>query len=200
MERRQPFGCPFQLAAHFSYNEDILTHLGSLFSYYTEKHGKVLVVRFDISYPVHHEVTSIQTDISRCIQKIAQKYKRQGYDPAYMWVREQQNSIHPHYHCVLLLNGNRVRSYNHVFQTAESLWGSTIGADASGLVHHCTVSKHGTPHENGIMLRRCDSDYAERCQQVQQQVSYLAKSGGKGEPHDGMRDFGMSRIPHKPQE
>lgn len=186
---------PLHLTQTYDYNETILSALGTLLNYYTEAHAKTLVVRFDIRYPENYTEETKRSDISRCMQKIIQRYKRQGYDPQYMWTAEQSTSVHPHYHCVLFINGNMTQNPYHVFQTVESLWGSTIGVPAQGLIHYCTQGKDGTPHENGIMLRRADSDFNDKLQAVQRQVSYLAKSEGKGEYNDGMRDFGISRIP-----
>lgn len=179
----------------YAYEDSILSALGKLLNFYTEQHGKVLAVRFDLHYPLQNDLTVINQDISRCMAKIVQKYKRQGLDPYYIWAREQENSHNPHYHCLILLNGNRVKSYAHVFQTAETLWGNTLGVPAAGLVHHCTQGKNGISHENGIMLRRCDNNYQERCSEVLRQTSYLAKTDGKAGYNDGLRDFGMSRIP-----
>lgn len=186
---------PLHLTQTYEYNETILTALGSLLSHYTETHAKTLVVRFDISYPSIYPEEVKRNDISRCMQKVIQKYKRMGYDPCYLWAAEQRTSAHPHYHCVIFLNGNMTRNPFYFFQTVENFWGSTIGVPAQGLIHHCTQGKDGTRHENGIMLRRADSDFNDRIQDVQRQISYLAKSKGKGEYNDGMRDFGMSRIP-----
>lgn len=186
---------PTDIISQYSYNDNILTALGNLLNCYTETHGKALVVRFDMRYPVNYEKEVKHRDISRCMQKIIQVYKRKGFDPMYMWAREQSSSPHPHYHCVLLLNGNRTQSPYPVFQAAERLWGSTLGVVPDGLINYCTQGKDGTPHENGIMLRRCDANYQERTYDVQRQVSYMAKTEGKGTYNDGIRDYGMSVLP-----
>ena len=198
METQSPvYHDPQWYLANYEYDDSILTAIGNLLNHYTEKHGKTLVVRFDLRYPQAYSREITNQDVSRCMAKIVQRYKRQGYDPYYIWVREQVGSNHPHYHCCLFLNGNRVRSYNHVFQTAESLWGSTLNLPAVGLVHHCTTNSQGIPHENGILLRRSDENCQARFEDVQRQTSYMAKAEGKASPKDGLRNFGMSRIPSK---
>ncbi len=47
------------------------------------------------------------------------------------------------------------------------------------------------------MIRRCDGPekMQEQMQKVYNQISYLAKSNTKCNGKDGLRNFGMSRIP-----
>ena len=88
-----------------------------------------------------------------------------------------------------------MKSYNHVFRSVEDTWAKTIDSDASGLIHHCTRSKNGSEHENGIMLRRTDNNFLDRLYEAKRQVNYLAKERSKMNHQDGMRNFGMSRLP-----
>ena len=178
----------------FSYTDNILNRLIQLLSFYTSKHGKTLVVRCDLKYPTDYKEVFYNDDIVRFSAYIIQHYKHQGYDPYYMWVREQEASLHPHYHFLILLNGNKVRAYHHVFDTARSMWGNIIGSSQQGLIDHCTRSKNGEQHENGILLVRSSEDYQQRYGEVLRQVSYMAKFDGKGDYLDGLRNFGMSRL------
>lgn len=174
---------------------NIQKRLTELQEHVCDKHGKVLSVRFDVHYPQDYESSGDNAHISQMIAKLVQHYDRQGLDPHYAWAREQESSSNPHYHCVIFLNGNKVRSFNHVFSNAKKYWSSTIQADVGGRVHHCTRGKNGVEHENGILISRSRYDYQDKFNEVHHQVSYLAKSAGKGELKDGIRDFGMSRIP-----
>lgn len=178
--------------------ENIQGKLTELLDHMTDKHSKVLPVRFDLEYPEDMTAPQSNRDISRCMAKICQKYSRQGLDPHYFWTREQNDSHNPHYHCILLLNGNKVRSFHHVYETSASLWGSTIGSEQKGLVHHCTTYKDEDGNErfgdNGTLLCRTDPDFKEKFQKVHHHHSYLAKENTKAAPKDGLRDFGMSQI------
>lgn len=175
--------------------QHIQNRLTELQEHVCAKHGKVLSVRFDVHYPQAYEAPGDNKHISRMIAKLVQHYDRQGLDPHYAWAREQESSSHPHYHCILFLNGNKVRSFSHVFSNAKKYWGSTIRADVGGCIHHCTRGKDGVEHENGILISRSRDDYPEKFNEVHHQVSYLAKTAGKGNPKDGIRDVGTSRIP-----
>lgn len=156
---------------------------------YLEKHSKGLVTRLDIRYPKDHDEVNGNQDISQTMELAMQELRRRGYDPKYAWVREQNESVHPHYHAMVILNGNKVQSPYKAQKCIEKHWGNTIGADPKGLVDHCYGSKDD-PHENGKIITRKEGvpDYVKR------QINYMAKPQGKGMPKDGMRDFGMSRI------
>lgn len=173
----------------------IQKRLTELQEYVCHKHGKVLAVRFDVHYPQDYNASGDNKHISRMIAKMVQHYDRQGLDPHYAWAREQESSSNPHYHCILFLNGNKIRSFSHVFSNAKKYWSSTIQADVDGCIHHCTRGKDGVEHENGILIRRDSDDYQGKFNMVHHQGSYLSKTAGKGNPKDGIRDVGVSRIP-----
>jgi Protein of unknown function (DUF3296). len=176
----------------------ILKKTAGLLEHMVSKHGKVLPVRFDVHYPKDVLAPGDNKDISRMITKLRQNYARKGCDPHFIWVREQKDSPNPHYHCTLLMNANKVRSFGHVFDNAERLWGSTIDSISPGLIEHCMGDEgEARPFSNGILIVRADADFEEKYKHVHHQISYLAKASGKAEPKDGLRDFGMSRIPHK---
>lgn len=186
----------------YTYKNEIMNKIRDLLSHYTQKHSKALIFRFDIHYPQDY-VTDLQqpilpisnADISTCMAYVIKKYKRQGLDPYYIWVREQHKSLHPHYHCALLLDGQKIRSYSHVFDTVQDEWERVIECPASGCINHCICDTD--KDYNGKIIRRSDKDflYTQRCQEVFQQLSYLAKTHTKAQNNDGLRNFGISRIP-----
>ena len=177
------------------YIKNINGKILDIFEYYTQKHSKVMVVRFDIRYPTSYPEEGDNSDVSGCLAYVIKKYKRQGLDPCYIWVREQHRSIHPHYHCALFLDGQKVRSYDHVFRNVEAAWGRTLGCSVTGCIDHCTVA--GSRDYNGKMLRRDAGEeaYRDRYRDILRQLSYLAKSYTMELGSDGQRNFGCSQIP-----
>ena len=128
---------------------------------------------------------------------MVKKYKRRKCDPYYIWVREQNKSDHPHYHCLFLLDGTRVKTYNHVFKSVETIWNSTldIDRDSKGLIDYCT-NKSNRDYNGKMITRTSDVEkFDSRLDEVKQQALYLAKAYTKGSIHDGQRNFGMSRLP-----
>lgn len=178
------------------YIQNIHNKIEYLVEYYTHKHSKAIIVRFDIRYPISYVEVVDNRDISACIAYVVKKYKRWGLDPYYIWVREQHLSVHPHYHCALLIDGQKVRSYDHVFRNVEAAWGRTLGCSVTGCIDHCTVA--GSPDYNGKMLRR-DAGleaYRDRYRDILRQLSYLSKAYTKELGHDGQRNFGCTQLPH----
>ena len=175
-------------------NENIQVKITTLLEHVTQKHSKLLPVRFDVHYPSDIQSSGTNKDISKMMAKLVKKYKRQGLDPYYFWVREQENSHNPHYHCALFLNGHKVYKYNHVFRNAEKLWEKTIANDSDGLIHHCTKGKDDKEHQNGIRLDRSAPDFTDKFNEVHYQTSYCSKASQKSESNDGLRNIGMSRI------
>lgn len=179
---------------NYKYREEILNSIHNILNYYIQKHSKAMIVRFDIRYPLLYPYKCTNIHISSCIELVIRKYKRQGLDPYYIWVREQSMSSHPHYHCALFLDAQKVMSYGHVMATVERVWSHVLQYPANGCVHNCI--QPGNPDSNGKIIRRdvTPEDYHARCQEVFNQLTYLAKAQTKAENNDGMRNFGMSRI------
>lgn len=156
---------------------------------YQTKHSKMLVVRADVRFPQNYGEVTDNKAISKTLTKFKQTLSRKGLDPSAMWVREQGTSPHPHYHCLILADGQKTRSAGMMFDTLERHWQNTIGSDSSGLIDYCYGPKDN-PHENGIVVSRSEGIP----QSVERQMGYISKPEGKGEPKDDMRDFGMSRL------
>ena len=185
------------LPTNYTYRTDILNPLTNLFNGYVDEHSKTLVVRFDLHYPATYPMVTNNACLSELIAYITKKYQRWGLSPKYFWVMEQAHSHNPHYHVVLFLDGQKVRSYSHVFHAVEDAWSRALGVDVSGCIHHCN-SYNGAidMNRNGLQIRRCDGEELFHTQQqaVYNQISYLAKEDTKAERNDGLRNFGMSRF------
>ena len=186
-----------------SINESIQKKITNLLKHVCTENSKTLGVRFDVHYPADYQAAGDNEDISKMIAKLKQKYERDGLNPYYYWVREQERSPNPHYHCGIFLDGNKVRKFNHVFRNAEKYWRSTIDTKQKGLIHHCTRGKDGKPHRNGIIVRRYSGDPEQQKRNEQDfadmhhQNSYVSKRSSKSGPKDGLRDIGISRLPRR---
>lgn len=182
----------------YTYRTEMITPLKQLLYYYVRTHSKTMVIRFDLSFPQDYPLVYNNNAISETIAYIVKKYGRRGLEPMYFWCMEQKKSSHPHYHVVLFLDGQKVRSYDHVFYNVQEAWGRSLGVNVSGCVHHCnTYLGQVYMDRNGLQIRRCDGIEAmqQQMQAVYNQISYLAKEDTKLPANDGLRNFGMSRLP-----
>ena len=177
------------------YRDSISQKLFELLEEYTRTFSKTIVVRFDVTYPKTHIGVEGNSDMSTLMKLLIQQCSRNGVSPAYFWVREQSlRSNNQHYHCMLLLDGNKTCRYYPYIEAAEKMWGRILNVDPKGLIHYCNRDADGNRQANGIILRSDDLDYERKIATVVRQAMYLAKDHTKGIYNDGIRDFGMSRI------
>ena len=169
--------------------------LFSLLEEYTNTFSKTMIVRFDVTYPKNFIAVENNSDMSELMKLLIQQCSRNGLSPAYFWVREQSlRSNNQHYHCMLLLDGNKTRRYYPHIEAAEEMWGRLLNVDPKGLVHYCDRDPDGSRQVNGIILRSDDPYYEDKIATVVRQAMYMAKVHTKGFYNDGFRDFGTTRI------
>ena len=177
------------------YRPNIHDKLSTLLTEYTTIHSKTMVIRFDVTYPKGFKAVEDNSDISALMKLLIQQCSRKGVSPAYFWVREQSiRSDNQHYHCMLLLDGNKTCRYYPYIELAERIWGRILGVNPKGLVHYCDRDPDGNRQANGIILRSDDPYYEDKIDTVVRQAMYLAKDHTKGIYNDGIRDFGMTRL------
>ncbi len=155
---------------------------------YRARHSKVFMTRFDLQYHQDTQRGQDNKDIQRCMASVAKNLKRKHLDPAYIWAREQRESHNPHYHLLVLVNGNKTQYAKTIYDVVNSNWLSATNQTGGGLVHRC---KEENGKLWGEMLRRGE----EPTEWSMGKLTYLCKPQAKGERNDGLRDFGMSRIP-----
>lgn len=177
------------------YRDSISQKISELLEEYTKTFSKTMVVRFDVTYPKNFMAVEDNSDMSTLMKLLIQQCLRNGVSPAYFFVREQsRGSDNQHYHCMLLLDGNKTCRYYPYIELAEKIWGRILGVNPKGLIHYCDRDPDGNRQANGIILRS-DAPYCEdKIDTVVRQAMYMAKVHTKGIYNDGFRDFGMTRI------
>ena len=188
---------PIQADEHLGYgcNVDILARADALLQHMENRHCKVLFVRFDVRFPQDGQYKQNNTLFTNFMATFIKYCQRKKFDPAYLWVREQDSAHNQHYHCVLLLNGNKVQHYLPLLQRADTLWQQQLGVHQKGLVHYCNSTTGGDYQQNGLMLRQdkhAQQGVGDICFNW---ASYLAKMNTKEEDYKGARKVGNSRIP-----
>lgn len=168
----------------------ILEAINDRFEDAMERHSKVFVMRFDVRFPDDESNQAF----SKFQAEFMRKERRAGYDPSYVAVREVgEREDHPHYHEILILNGNKTRNIHKHIENANSALNLVLGLEQdtpSGLIHSCNGKDH--LRRNGIMIDRSklfvfDENDAFR------QASYLAKESQKDTPN-GMRELFASNL------
>lgn len=163
---------------NFDYDTQYLDRNQELLEHTTARHNKVLAVRIDLKYPADYHQTSGNGHLSYALRTCTRELSRQGLDPQYVARREQKESEHPHFHIGLLLNGSVKKDYRTVVACMAEHWGNAIGIskeEAEDMVWPRVNDQTAIHHENGIMIRRGESDFAQQYDAVHQQFSYMAK-------------------------
>ncbi|MDR1642229.1 MAG: inovirus Gp2 family protein [Clostridiales bacterium] len=180
--------------------ETILDKYHETLNHMLEAHNKVMQVRFDLHYPQDNSIAPSNDHIHSFNYNLKRSLNREhvagGHqtDPHLVWVREQHDGHLPHFHHVLLVNGNAKQHYYPLVRRAEKLWRQAIGTEQAGLVDFC--DDHGA---NGMMIRKGSDHAQDQLEQCFYQASYLAKERGKETKGKGAWAVGGSRIPRHDQ-
>ena len=182
---------------NYTLEVETLARLEALIENMKNHHSKVLFIRFDVRYPEHTAFPSDNILFSTFMAAFIKHLERNGLDPAYLWVREQNQAANQHYHCILLLNGHKIQNYYPVLQKADALWSNMLGVPCQGLVHFCDTRPDGSRQKNGLMIRRDKHSQEGLEDQCFQWGSYLAKTATKDDNLYNTRSVGNSRIPQE---
>jgi len=159
--------------------EDILyagiRQLEAMLSY----HNKVYQVRLESHSPLYEADNALFVQMLRRLKKwlLGKGHKR----VAYLWVREKEASKQYHYHLVIWLDGNIIRSPDSVYRRWEELH-QQYG-------HSSTYWVKSTP-----MIHRNRPESMSGAVYI---FSYLCKERGKGYGDRYSRDFSVSLIHQK---
>ena len=172
--------------SNYQHNQQILQNIENLLQHALAKHNKVFFVRFDVSFPEHETYLNPSPLISNFNESLIRYFKRKKLDPYYLWVREQKTSLNPHYHFIMLLDGNKIQHSYSVHIKAEQLWNKQLKLPENnkGLIDYCNK------YSNGVMIYRNDSDSYE---DAANWASYLSKIDDKNINAE-FRSQGMSNL------
>ena len=104
----------------YTWYSELLDRLYNLFLTARKRHKRTITTRFDFSFPSIYP-DSCEGIFSTFLAEFV-KNVPSDYDLLYMWVREQSDSDHPHYHLQLLASKSKHRSFHRLFNYANVLW------------------------------------------------------------------------------
>lgn len=164
-------------------NRKIVKALNKIMTNYIDNHSKTWVQRIDVTPPKG----MAQEVISDFNHRFIECEKKQGFDPAYVIVREIGKKGTMHYHMVLFLNGQKTQNTHVHFENAKKIRDKVI---PGGSINYCNDG-----HKNGTMINRNDPDLTNLLD-VERQSSYLAKTDEKQNVKG--KTFFTSQIKKKP--
>jgi hypothetical protein len=126
----------------------------------TARHRRVLPVRVDFTFPQGYRHNGGNTEIRRLHKRLAQHYRDRGTDVGYHTARQQASSENPHYHSLIVVDGDHVQSPESVQKCCNKIWKDIVNDDRDGLVDFC-VSESGQPLDPLRMIPRPSSKAAD---------------------------------------
>ncbi len=150
------------------------------------------------------EVYPLQTDNTLLVAFLKWFAERLGYKVPYhyLWVREQDRGVHPHFHIIFIVDGDRIYSGWRWMLTAEEIWAKVLDIpSAAGLLEASDPEQFPLEHapaykrsvSSGMMIDNRAVDVAARRQEVYYWLCYFAKISTKC-AGTGYRSFGTSRF------
>ncbi|HCE7942319.1 inovirus Gp2 family protein [Pseudomonas aeruginosa] len=189
--------------------EQYLSRLHSTIERSLKQYARVFAFRVDLRLPLSIELPDyVYTNevISRFLESFKAKieHDRQrartrylyAHDSKvrYVWAREESRGERPHYHLLILLNGDayftvgrKTSSEQNIFHRLQEAWASALGlsvGEVSGLVE--------IPRAAGYLVSRAAGDQGELAD-LFHRASYLCKAATKSYG-DGQHGFGCSRC------
>ncbi len=197
----------------YACDEHILEQYDQRFQYLLSRHSRVLQKRLDLHYPQNGSLAPVPEHIYRFTENLSRDLKRNNplpeegrkrsagrkgapaphkVDPQILWVKEQESgSPNPHYHLMVFVNGNAVKSGWSLQKRAERQWANATGLnEATGLVNNCNQSG-----PDSILVDKNSPEFGAEMNQAYYQGSYLAKTRGKAHRAKGEWRSGGTRVP-----
>ena len=138
-------------------------------------HCRVHIARFDLHLPALTPNNQIISRLQRSLfSRIRSNYKTKNV--GFVWVREKESADAQHYHCVIYLDGNKIRHPGKIQKWIKEIW-----------LHLDGNSCHWSGYHN---VRRGGEDAIQR---AVHHFSYLAKTRGKGKRARQTKDYGWAR-------
>ena len=145
-------------------------------------HNKLITIRFDLRLYEYSGNNKKITDFIRPLRKWLQN-KYGTNEVGYVWVREQETAKQQHYHFVLLLDGNKVKSSKAIFDRIEHI---ASYRDISAWLPKNPFNK---------IIRGDLKSFSEAFERG----SYLAKERGKGYKDKTANNYSASEITIRPK-
>jgi len=179
------------------YNPSIWNAILSLILHSAKTYDQTLMFRTTIRYP-ERPYPNCNDYIVNFLDSIKKSFKRDGYKPLCLWVKEfGKESIvgNHHFHIWWALNIEAPLNPFILKPIAEHFWGLAIGDNASGLVNIDRLDIPGTHSPYGIMLSKDTYNPAWIISQIGYKAMYLAKTYSKEFYAQDDRSWSVSQVP-----
>ena len=138
--------------------------------------NRVHVARLDITFPDNYLFPGNRV-FYNFLWMLRQAMGGEVFD--YVWVKERNRSVNPHFHLVIFRNGQQYCSGYAVWQKAIEVWGKLLKCDAEGLIHAAIPTINNAYCNYGVVIDRNAVDFQKVYSSVHYWLSYMAKVNTK---------------------
>lgn len=194
---------------NYEHRSDIMEAIVERLNAMVHRFARVFVVRLNITFPMTYQSSGPSWEVSKLMKRLVEIYTANPSDPSkrvmvhYVAVREQNESINPHYHLALMFDGSKVDNGWDVLSNAQAVWMRIVGEAAQGCVH---LSDSQFSRHDGIKIqnpRRESRDWVLEAEQAEfhhahssvvRWLMYMAKTYTKGSAPLRANEFFCSRL------
>ncbi len=178
--------------------DDILEAIYTRLRFMTECHPFVLILRYDLRFPQHVHFFDYRHALQNFMNSFSVYLKRRNIHYHYVWVKEIESSVNPHYHCVFIVSDDQCNSFVLNLE-AQSIWSricSESSCDASeSLLHCCPRRICDGSIQWDVLISGNDPNFEVEFGDIFYWLSYLAKTNTKTfSPGRGDRWWGSSQL------
>ena len=188
-------GLPLSMMNTSQYFEIALQGLDDFCRNYIERHSKVFAFRMTIRYPEQRFYACSKNNkiFVDAFREFRWALCQKKLDVEYFWCREQDTSLHPHYHVLVLVNGHLSQNaYGHRTLMEEE-WAKVLNIPhALGLVHLDKYNNFYYNFEKGVMIERNSPDFEQQYKALFSWGSYLTKTHTKNRAPKHVREMQFS--------
>lgn len=189
----------------YAYRFSIQSRVRELIDDMISCHNKVLPIRLDLHFPDGYWHNGGNDEIEQFNKRLAQHYRYHGLDIRYLAVREQNISSNPHYHVLVLVDGNKHQHPAAVHGVANHIWKGVVDSKQDGLVNFCyhqpnhpipalEVIRRPSANASGDTLLLQQAQFDRAVSIALAHADYLAKEMTKGNAPDGVREMLASQV------
>lgn len=180
--------------------ENMVEAIFMLFCYACSKHQSVRFIRFDLKFSKNEHYLDCMIRFGSFLSyfiKWCSRLEGKTVVPYYLWCKEKESGLNPHFHLFLLICDRKEKEYTSILKKAQAILqaGNHRQFEATG--NFCQTDLFGNRQENGIVMKQNGILNEREFRRCFQWATYLAKKRSKECFAPNTRRYGKSELPQE---
>ena len=177
--------------------EDMVEAIFMLLCYACSRHQSVRFMRFDVKFSkeeyYHDYMVRFRSFLSH-FAKWCSRLEGGAVTPYYLWCKEKENGLNPHFHFFLLICDRKEKEYESILKKAQSILQAWNHRRFEATINFCQKNPSGKRQENGILIKQGGRLIESQFRRCFQWATYLAKKRTKECFAPNTRRYGKSEL------